>query len=218
MSAEEVLEKLKERRLCAIVRSPDMRAAREAAFAVIRGGFTFVEITMTTPGAVRLIGRLAEQSNVVVGAGTVLTSKDAREAITAGARYIVSPVADERVIADSKDLGAVAIPGAFTPTEIVQARHMGADIVKLFPAFALGPDYVRAILGPLPGTRLMPTSGVSLDNFIDYLTAGAFAVGFVKELFDPEDMALAQWQLIEERARDIQKRFQMTLPFSRSAG
>src|SRR5262245_23830778 len=218
MSAEEVLEKLKERRLCAIVRSADMRAAREAAHAAIRGGFAFVEITMTTPGAVRLIGKLAEEPGVVVGAGTVMTSKEAREAITAGARYVVSPVADERVIADSKDLGAVAIPGAFTPTEIVQARHMGADIVKLFPAFAVGPDYVRAILGPLPGTRLMPTSGVSPENFVDYLAAGAFAVGFVKELFDPEDMALAQWHVIEARAREIQKRFQMTLPFSRSAG
>lgn len=162
-----------------------------------------MEVTLNTPGALDAIARLAERPELCVGAGTVLSAEDARRAVERGARFLVSPVVDPEVIRVGGELGAVVIPGAFTPTELLSAHRAGAPLQKLFPAPPDGPEYLRACLGPLPFLRLVPTSGVRLDNAGDFLAAGAFALGFVRSLFEPEDLARGAFDRIEERARAI---------------
>ena len=125
------------------------------------------------------------------------------QAVSAGARFIVSPVCDAAVIAKTLELDAVSIPGTYTPSEMVTADRLGADIVKLFPAPADIARYVRQVVGPLPGLRLFPTAGVSSDNFLDILQAGAFGVGFVSSLFAPQDMNTRDFKAIQRRAADV---------------
>jgi 2-dehydro-3-deoxyphosphogluconate aldolase/(4S)-4-hydroxy-2-oxoglutarate aldolase len=121
--------------------------------------------------------------------------------VRAGASFLVSPVVDVGVIEEAAALGAVAMPGAHTPTELLLAHDAGAPLQKLFPAPAGGPSYLRAVLGPLPFLRVVPTSGVTLDNAAEWLEAGAFAVGFVAPLFAPADLAARRFDRVEERAR-----------------
>jgi 2-dehydro-3-deoxyphosphogluconate aldolase/(4S)-4-hydroxy-2-oxoglutarate aldolase len=147
-----------------------------------------------------LIEEFAVQREVIVGAGTVLTAADAAEAVRAGAQFLVSPVVDEAVIDEAAALGVAVMPGCSTPTEMLRAHRAGAPLQKLFPERAIGPRWVRQTLGPLPFLNIVPTSGVTLDNAADYLRAGAFAVGFVNSLFDPQDVANENWPAIEDRA------------------
>jgi len=169
--------------------------------AAVRGGFRAVEFTLTIPHALELISDFSKRSELVVGAGTVLSVEDAREAVRAGARFIVSPVTDEAVIAAAAALGVAAIPGTFTPTEMLRAHRAGAPLIKLFPAPGTGPTYVRQVLGPLPRLKLVPTAGVDASNAAAYLEAGAWAVGFVASLFTPEDLSAGRFDRVEERAR-----------------
>lgn len=193
-------------RLSAIVRTGDEALARDAMRAAVAGGFRMVEFTLTTPGALRLIEEFAERPGLIVGAGTVLTPAQARDAAAGGARFLVSPVCDPVVIAAAGALDCVAIPGAFTPTEMLAASRAGADIVKLFPAPSDVAGYVAAILGPLPDLRIFPTAGVGEENFVDVLAAGAFGVGFTRSLFDPDDLARRRFGRIEERAARMVRR------------
>ena len=124
-------------------------------------------------------------------------------AVKAGARFLVSPITDAAIIAEAAALDVVCIPGAFTPTEMMAANRLGADIVKLFPAPADVADYVAAVLGPLPQLKIFPTAGVTSDNFLAILRAGAFGVGFVKSLFDPALLAKGDYTSIERKAADI---------------
>lgn len=197
-----------EGRLSAILRCGDAGVARSAVQAAIAGGFRLVEVTLTTPGAFECIHEIAETEGCIAGAGTVLEVSQLEEAIQAGARYIVSPVVDPEIIEACQDHDVVSIPGTSTPNEMLAAHEVGADLIKLFPAFVGGPAFVRAVLGPLPFLRIVPTSGVSPDNFLEYLEAGAFAVGFVRELFDPDLLAAGRYAEIEQRSRDIHRRFQ----------
>lgn len=203
MQPDEFLDTLWREGATAIMRASTREAARNGMDAAIRGGFRVVEFTMTTPDAVGLIRETADGGGVVVGAGTVLSPDDARAAVDAGARFLVSPVCDPAVIAAAGELGVAVIPGCHTPTEMYTAHRAGAQLVKLFPAAGTGADAVRSILGPLPFLRIVPTNGVDEDNVVDYLRAGAFAVGFVRALFDPEDMAEKRWDWIEARARSM---------------
>ncbi|GMV13895.1 MAG: bifunctional 4-hydroxy-2-oxoglutarate aldolase/2-dehydro-3-deoxy-phosphogluconate aldolase [Polyangiaceae bacterium] len=203
MSSDAVLAFIQRERAIAILRCADETRVAPALGAAVRGGFRCLEVTLNTPGALDAIARLAESQELCVGAGTVLTSDDARRAVEHGARFLVSPVVDPEVIRVGGELGAVVIPGAFTPTELLSAHRAGAPLQKLFPAPPDGPDYVRACLGPLPFLRIVPTSGVRLDNAADFLSAGAFALGFVRSLFEPEDLAGGAFDRIEERARAI---------------
>ncbi len=139
----------------------------------------------------------------MVGAGTVLTSDDARLAVEAGARFLVSPVGDEAVIDAATALGVAMMPGTHTPTEMLRAHRAGAQLQKLFPAPGIGAPYVKACLGPMPFLRIVPTSGVNESNASTYLQAGAFAVGFVGPLFDPDDVAAGRFDRIEHRARTL---------------
>jgi 2-dehydro-3-deoxyphosphogluconate aldolase / (4S)-4-hydroxy-2-oxoglutarate aldolase len=203
MKPEQFLDILWRERGTAIMRTGDQTVAAEAMEAAVRGGFRVCEFTMTTPGVLELIAQFAGKEGIVVGAGTVLTVADARAAAGAGARFLVSPVVDEEVIAAAAELGVAMMPGTHTPTEMLRAHRAGAQLQKLFPAAGGGPDYVRSILGPLPMLRIVPTNGVDESNAAAYLQAGAFATGFVRALFPPAAMATGDMDAVEERAQDL---------------
>ncbi len=191
------------RRASAILRTTIADAAKPAMEAALGGGFEVIEFTLTTPGAFDLIGEFSSRPGIVVGAGTVLTSDDARLAVEAGARFLVSPVVDEAVIDAAKTLGVAMMPGTHTPTEMLRAHRAGAQLQKLFPAPGIGAPYVKACMGPMPFLRIVPTSGVNESNAAMYLESGAFAVGFVAPLFDPDEMAAGRFDRIEQRARTL---------------
>jgi Entner-Doudoroff aldolase len=194
----ELFERL---RCSAILRTSHAEAVAPAMRAAVEGGFRIIEFTLTTPGALDHIRDFARDRELLVGAGTVLDLDGARGAKDAGAHFLVAPNTDPEVIGFAKQNGMIAIPGAYTPTEMMLAHASGADFVKLFPGPVNGPEYVRTVLGPLPFLKLFPTSGVTLDNVAEFLAAGAYGVGFVNCLFDPEDMRAGRFDAIRERAR-----------------
>jgi len=203
LDREETLAQIAAVRLGAIVRTQDRAQAAEAMRAAMRGGFRMLEFTMNTPDALGLIAEFSAQPGLIVGAGTVLTVAEAESAVAAGARFIVSPVFSADVVAASRRLGAVSIPGTYTPTEMLAAHDAGADIVKLFPSPADIALYVRQLVGPLPHLRIFPTAGVTAENFCAILEAGAFGVGFVSSLFAPADLKAENYAAIERRAAGI---------------
>ena len=187
-------------RCSAILRTPHGDAVAPAMEAAVDGGFRIVEFTLNTPGALEHIATFAARDDLVVGAGTVLEVEDVDRAMDAGARFIVSPVADAAVIGRAVAKGALVVPGCFTPAEMLAAHRAGAHLIKLFPGPADGPQFLRACRGPMPFLRIFPTSGVTLDNVHDYLAAGAFGVGFVNCLFEADDLASGNFDGIRSRA------------------
>lgn len=161
----------------AVLRAREAKGLMQVARALHDGGVSALEITLTTPGAVAGIAELAHAGDgMVVGAGTVLDAAAARSVVDAGARFVVSPVLEPDVIRVCRDHNVPCIPGAFTPTEILSAWRAGAALVKLFPAAAVGPGFVRDVLAPLPFLRIVPSGGVTLDSTGDWIRAGARAV------------------------------------------
>ena len=161
----------------AVLRAREAKGLTQVARALHDGGVRALEITLTTPGAVAGIAELADAGDgMLVGAGTVLDDTTARSVLDAGARFVVSPVLEPDVIRICRDHNVPCIPGAFTPTEILQAWRAGAALVKLFPAAAVGPGFVRDVLAPLPFLRIVPSGGVTLDSVGDWIRAGAAAV------------------------------------------
>lgn len=173
-----VLQQILDDKLVAILRGCDPDRVPDIAAALYDGGVRLLEITLNSPGALGAIRQVAATmgDRLLVGAGTVLTPEEAAAAIGAGARFILSPSLDIATIQQTRRLGAVSIPGAFTATEILSAYRNGADIVKVFPA-SVGVHYFRDLRGPLPQIPLMPTGGVNLDNIRDFQKAGAVAFG-----------------------------------------
>ena len=196
-----IVKKLEEERCLAVLRYHDQEVAAQAMNAAIAGGFRVVEFTLNTAGALDLIRDFSEKPDLTVGAGTVLNVADAKRAIECGARFLVSPVVDEAVIDVAREASVPVVPGCMTPTELQRAHVAGAPLQKLFPA--PGPEFVQACLGPLPHLRIVPTSGVTLENATDYLRAGAVAVGFVSPLFDSAELARRDWASVEARARAL---------------
>jgi 2-dehydro-3-deoxyphosphogluconate aldolase/(4S)-4-hydroxy-2-oxoglutarate aldolase len=168
----------------AVIRLPSRAGAMLAVEAIAAGGVRAVEITVTTPGAISLISELAGRPELLVGVGSVLDVETAELAIAAGARYVVSPVFDAEVLRVAQQAGVAVLPGAFTPTEILRAHESGADLVKVFPSDALGPGFIKAVLGPMPFLQLCPTGGVTPQNIGTWLAAGAKAVGLGGALVD----------------------------------
>jgi 2-dehydro-3-deoxyphosphogluconate aldolase/(4S)-4-hydroxy-2-oxoglutarate aldolase len=195
-----LIETFARERCSAILRTPHARAVVPAMQAAVDGGFRVVEFTLTCPSAFEAISRFARERELVVGAGTVLSTLDAERAVDAGARFIVSPVMDPDVIRWCAAREVLVIPGCFTPTEMLAAHVHGAPIVKLFPGPADGPSYVRACRGPLPFLRLFPTSGVTEDNVAAYFAAGSFGVGWVGPLFVDDDLANDRLEAVRARA------------------
>jgi 2-dehydro-3-deoxyphosphogluconate aldolase / (4S)-4-hydroxy-2-oxoglutarate aldolase len=185
-------------KIIAIIRLGDGAQAHAAAHALARAGMTLIEITLNTPSALSLITTLsAELPECIVGAGTVLTGEDARKAVEAGARFIVSPIAPKEMILVGKTSGAVTIAGGLTPAEIYAAHEAGADFIKPFPLAGIGPQYIRALKGPFPEIQFIPTNGVTMQNMLDFFDAGVAAVGLGSVLVSNNDDTAT----IEDRAR-----------------
>jgi 2-dehydro-3-deoxyphosphogluconate aldolase/(4S)-4-hydroxy-2-oxoglutarate aldolase len=186
----------------AVVRMREAGPLAQVGAALAEGGIAAIEFTMTTPGALRVIEEVTASGDerVVWGAGTVLDPETCRAAILAGARFIVSPTLNPKVIEVCRRYSVIAVPGAFTPTEILTAWELGADVVKVFPATALGPQYFKDVLAPLPQVRLLPTGGVSLDNAGDFIRAGAVSVAVGGNLVRADDVAAGRFDALTERA------------------
>jgi 2-dehydro-3-deoxyphosphogluconate aldolase/(4S)-4-hydroxy-2-oxoglutarate aldolase len=189
----------------AIIRLKDPAAVSPVIDALAQGGVRALEITMTVPGAVDRIREAAARlpDGFLLGAGTVVDADSARRVVDAGARFIVSPVFRPEVIDAGHACGVPVLPGCLTPTEILAAWDAGADIVKVFPATALGPTYVRDLRGPLPDVKLLPTGGVSIENAGDWIRAGACAVGIGSALLDAQAIARGDYAGIVTRARRL---------------
>jgi 2-dehydro-3-deoxyphosphogluconate aldolase/(4S)-4-hydroxy-2-oxoglutarate aldolase len=189
MTKDDVLKRLEEIGVIPVVRAASAEEAVAVAEAIGEGGIPVLEITLTVPGAVKVIADLSKRfgDQVLVGAGTVLDPETARECIRAGARFVVSPALNLQTIELCKREGIVILPGALTPTEVVTAWNAGADAVKVFPCSAVGgAKYLRALKAPLPQIRLVPTGGVSLATAKDFIAAGAWALGVGADLVNNE--------------------------------
>jgi 2-dehydro-3-deoxyphosphogluconate aldolase / (4S)-4-hydroxy-2-oxoglutarate aldolase len=190
----------------AVVRLPDATNLRAATAAVAAGGVGAVEITLTTPGALEAISDLASDEGLkgcMIGAGTVLDVKAARDVIARGARFVVSPTFDRFVVRYCNDHHVPCLPGALTPTELLAASRAGAAAVKLFPASAVGPRYLQEVLAPLPFLRVVPSGGVSLENAGEWIRAGAAAVSVGSALVSTELVRDAAWAELTRRARAV---------------
>ncbi len=189
-----------------VVRLPDLAGAVELARALLDGGVTAFELTMTSPGALDALTLLRERipafgrGEAALGMGSVLDRKMAAEAVARGAQFVVAPTLDLPTVAYCARLAVPVMPGAFTPTEVQTAWQAGASVVKVFPATKLGPGYFEDILAPLPHLKLMPTGGVDLENAGSFVRAGAVAVGVGSALVRREWVADGDWQAITEQA------------------
>ena len=194
MSKETDLRRVLDCGIVAVVRSPDSQQLVEVARALADGGVTVVEITMTVPDALDVLRqvRRALGDRILLGAGTILDPETARAALLAGAEYLVAPTLNLDVIRLCQRYDKLVMPGAFTPTEILTAWEAGADIVKVFPADVVGPAFFKAMRGPLPQVRLMPTGGVDLNTAADFLQAGACCLGVGGQLVEPKAVADGQ--------------------------
>ncbi|HEV2644868.1 MAG TPA: bifunctional 4-hydroxy-2-oxoglutarate aldolase/2-dehydro-3-deoxy-phosphogluconate aldolase [Acidobacteriaceae bacterium] len=203
MHKSAVLKSLREIGLVPVLRAESETQALALADAIAAGGVTVLEVTMTVPGAVRVIRRLAEdRPDILIGAGTVLDPETARQCILEGAQFVVSPALNTRTIEMCHRYGVAVLPGALTPTEIVTAWQAGADVVKIFPASALGgAKYLKSIKAPLPQVEMIPTGGVSQSTAAEFLAAGAFALGVGADLVDPNAIAQGKPEIITESAR-----------------
>jgi 2-dehydro-3-deoxyphosphogluconate aldolase / (4S)-4-hydroxy-2-oxoglutarate aldolase len=206
MNRVEVCRSVEEVGIVPVIRANSPELAQRAAEAVLAGGVSVFEITMTVPGAIKLISSLAERfrGRALVGAGTVLTADEARACIDAGACFIVSPGLDLPTVELSLARDTAIMPGALTPTEVITAWKAGADMVKIFPCSAMGgAKYLRALKAPLPAVKLLPTGGVSLATAHEYIEAGASALGVGAELVDLEALKADQDHVLTERARQL---------------
>ena len=205
MTRQEIVQEIQRLGVVAIIRMKDAAKLRRVVDAIADGGVRAIEVTMTVPGAVELIGTLAKSlpPDILLGAGTVTDPDTVRAVVDAGARYVVSPVFRRDVIAACHARDVAAAPGCFTPTEILDAHDAGADVVKVFPATALGPQFIKDVRAPLPQVRLMPTGGVSLDNAGDWIRAGAVAVGVGSALLDTKAIEEGRFEVLTSNARRI---------------
>ena len=205
MSKEQQLQRVLENCIVAIIRAPSGDLLVDVAEALLAGGVQVMEVTFTVPGAVRVLERVAERlgDRILLGAGTVLDPETARGALLAGAEFIVSPSTNLDVIRLCRRYGKLVMPGAFTPTEILTAWEAGADIVKVFPADLGGPAYVKALRGPLPQIRLLPTGGVDLSTAADFLRAGACALGVGGALVESKAVQQGDMKRIESLAHQF---------------
>jgi 2-dehydro-3-deoxyphosphogluconate aldolase / (4S)-4-hydroxy-2-oxoglutarate aldolase len=197
------LDRVLDRAIVAVIRaeSPDLLV--EVAEALLAGGVEVMEVTFTVPRATQVLEKVAAKlgSRILLGAGTVLDPETARAALLSGAEFIVAPSVNIDVIELCRRYSKLVMPGALTPTEVVTAWQAGADIVKIFPSELTGPKYLKALHGPLPHVRLMPTGGVNLDTATEFLKAGACALGIGGSLVDPKAVAAGDMKKIESLAR-----------------
>lgn len=213
MNKSEMLRRIHEIGIVPVLRASSAEQAMTIADAIVAGGVTALEITMTVPGAIEVIQQLAKRQGdkLLIGAGTVLDAETARACLLAGAQFVVSPALDVPTIELCRRYSVPVMPGALTPTEIVAAWQAGADVVKVFPCSALGgAKYLKALRGPLPQIQVIPTGGVSLSTAEEFLAAGAFALGVGSDLVDAKAASEGRVGVITENARkyvEIVRRF-----------
>jgi 2-dehydro-3-deoxyphosphogluconate aldolase/(4S)-4-hydroxy-2-oxoglutarate aldolase len=203
MRKEQIVEKLREIGLVPVLRAESEEQALGIASAIAAGGVTVLEITMTVPGAIRVMSRLTkERPDILIGAGTVLDPETARMCMLEGAQFVVSPVLNLKTIEMCHRYSIPVLPGALTPTEVVTAWQAGADVIKVFPASALGgAKYLKSLKAPLPQVEMIPTGGVSLATAKEFLEAGSFALGVGADLVDTKAMAEGKPEKITESAK-----------------
>lgn len=203
-SATETTATLREIGIIPVLRCESADIAVRVANALIEAGLGAIEVTMTVPhalDAIASLARRARRSRVVIGAGTVVDATIARRAVDAGAEFIVSPGLVAEVVHAAKDARVALLPGALTPTEILAASRAGGDLIKVFPAQAVGgAAYIKALRGPFPDLPLVPTGGVNLENIAEFFRAGATAVGVGSELVSRDLLARLDWHALAERA------------------
>jgi 2-dehydro-3-deoxyphosphogluconate aldolase/(4S)-4-hydroxy-2-oxoglutarate aldolase len=201
----ETVRAIEELGIIAVIRLRDAAKLRAVIDALAEGRVRAIEVTMTVPNAVGLIEQLAPSlpSDILLGAGTVTDAATARAVIDAGARFVVGPVFRRDVMNACRERDITVAPGCFSPTEIFEAAEYGADIVKVFPATSLGPQYIKDLRAPLPHLKLMPTGGVTLDNAGDWIRAGAVAVGAGSALLDAAAIENGRLEVITANARRI---------------
>jgi len=213
MTKAAVLASLKQIGLVPVLRAESVDKALALVEAIAAGGVTAMEVTMTVPGAIQVMRKLAEQRpDLLIGAGTVLDAETARACILEGAKFVVSPALNIKTIEMCHRYSIAALPGALTPTEVITAWEAGADVVKIFPASAMGgAKYLSSLKAPLPQVEMIPTGGVSLDTAKSFLDAGAFALGVGADLVNTKAMAEGKPEVVTESARKymaIVKEFQ----------
>ncbi len=204
MDKSTIMQHMRELGLVPVLRATFAEEAMTLAGAILAGGIDILEVTMTVPGAIRVIEQLADHhgDKLLLGAGTVLDAETARNCLLAGAQFIVSPALDLRTIELCRRYSVPVMPGALTPTEILTAWQAGADVVKVFPCSALGgAKYLKALQGPLPQIQIIPTGGVSLSTAEEFLAAGAFALGVGGDLVDAKAAREGRSDVITENAR-----------------
>jgi 2-dehydro-3-deoxyphosphogluconate aldolase/(4S)-4-hydroxy-2-oxoglutarate aldolase len=199
------VERLERIGAAAVIRMTDTDRLLHVGEAIAEGGVEAIEITMTVPGAVGMIGAARRElgDDVLLGVGSVTTPAQAREAVEAGARFVVSPVFEKAVVDATLGEDAVAMPAGFTPTEIQHAHEAGADFVKVFPASIHGPKFVKAVRAPLPHLKLVPTGGVGLDDAGAWIDAGAAMVGVGSALLDEDAIAAGDYATLTKNARRL---------------
>ena len=199
------VERLCRRGIIAVVRAKSSQQLLEVARCLLAGGVDCIEITMTTPDALEVIRRCREAmgDEALIGVGSVLSGQIARQAIQAGAQYVVSPILDAGMIAAAHEADVPAVPGAFSPTEIHTATQAGADVVKVFPATRLGPGFFKDLLAPMPHLKLLPTGGVNLDTAGDFIKAGGVTLAVGSALVDKQALATGDM----DKIRSLAERF-----------
>ncbi len=200
-----ILKKIYETGVISIIRGVDQRFLKETLDALYSGGVDCVEITMNTAGAISMIEKAKElySDKMLIGAGTVLEEVSARDAILAGADFILSPVLNVKMIEMCSLYSKLAVPGVFTPSEVLTAKVAGAQLIKVFPVSVVGPQYIKDLLGPLDNLNLLPVGGVSEKNVRDYVKAGAFAVGIGSSLVNKGAVERGDFEGIRIRAKEI---------------
>ena len=208
MEKRDILNRMTAEGLIPVIRVSSAKEAMEVADAIKAGGVNFIEITMSVPGAIDVIKELSQKykDDIILGAGTILDSETGRVALLAGAQFIVTPTLNLDLIQLAHRYSVPIVPGAMTPTEILTAWNAGADMVKVFPAAQLGgPEYIKALRGPLPHILYVPTGGVNLQNAGAFIKAGASALGAGGELVDKKAVAEKKFNVITENARAFLK-------------
>lgn len=201
---EQTLKTIREVGVVPVVRAESADEAMKIVEAILAGGVNILEITMTVPGAIGVMEEVSRRfgGEVLLGAGTVLDAETARQAILAGAEFVVSPSTDLDLVRLCRRYSKPVMPGALTPTEVVQAWQSGADVVKIFPCGNVGgPKYIKALKGPLPQIEMIPTGGVNLDTTADFIRAGAMAVCVGSALVDRKAVKEGRFEVLTENAR-----------------
>lgn len=198
---------LREQRLVTAIRARSPAEALGAAKAIGKGGLKILEITFTVPDATKVMEALADDPELVIGAGTVLTADQARAALAAGARFLIAPNYTREVAEVAFEAGVLFCPGAYTTTEIVAARQGGAHVVKVYPVgVAGGPQYIKVIRDPLPDIPMLAAGGTSLENMLPFLLAGCMGVGLGGAMCDPALVAAGKWDELTAKARAFTQR------------